>query len=159
MSVFIKYGDIKGQATLDEVKEWVDCDSLSWGVTRMIDTQVGRAANREVSLANVQEVVVTKDWDYASHQFAKAAAIGSEGEQLEIVVTRAADGGEAWLKITCAKTLVSSYHMSVGNEGKPVENITFNFTELTLENFERKDDGSTGGSEKPIFNVAAGTVG
>ncbi len=146
MSVFIKYGDIKGQATLESAEDMVDCDSLSWGVSRHISTEVGRAANREVSLAHVQEITVTKDWDYSSHHFAKASAIGNEGEDLEVIVTRASDGGENWLKMTCKNTLVSHYSMSVGNEGKPLETITFNFTEVTLENFESKLEGTTGGS-------------
>lgn len=160
MSLFIKYGSIEGEATLQEAEKWVDVDSMNFGVDRDINTTVGRAANREVSLANVHTITVTKDWDMSSHHFVKAAAIGNKGEDLEIIVTKASDAGaDVWLKIKCENTLVSAYTMNVSSDGKPYESITFDFTKCELTNSARAMEGDIKSNEVITLDKAKGTVG
>ena len=63
MAIYLKFGDVKGHVTTDGFKDWIECTSFHWGVSRHIGSAARHAHGREHSEPTLQEVTVTKHAD------------------------------------------------------------------------------------------------
>jgi type VI secretion system secreted protein Hcp len=129
MSIFVKYGTIKGDATHQEHKEWIAVDSLQWGVGRSISTSPGNTQDREASEPSISEVTVTKAMDGSSIYLFKEACTGNKGQDCLVHVVQTGAPGRTVLEYKLSDTLVSSYSASSGGDA-PTESVSFNFTKI-----------------------------
>lgn len=129
MSIFVKYGSIKGDATHQEHKEWVAVDSMQWGVGRSISTTPGNVQDREASEPSISEVTVTKVMDGSSIHLFKEACTGNKGQDCLIHIVQTGTPGRTVAEYKLYNTLVSSYSASSGGDS-PSESIGFNFTKM-----------------------------
>lgn len=132
MAIYLKYGKIKGDATHDAHKEWIEVHSLQWGVGRGISTPVGAAANREASEPSVSEVTISKTADAASTSLFQAACTGAQGEELEIHLVTTGSPGDTYMELKLANSLISGYSFSSGGDS-PSESVSFNFTKISYK--------------------------
>jgi type VI secretion system secreted protein Hcp len=143
MAIYLKYGDIEGDATHENHKKWFDIHSCQWGVGRAISTPVGSAANREASNPSLSEIVITKTLDKASAKLFEESLIG-EGKKAEIHFITTGNPGESYLELVLTNTLISGYSVSSGGD-RPTESLSLNFTQIELKSIPTKED-VTGGS-------------
>jgi len=68
MAIYMNYNGkkIKGNVTATGYEDWIELDSIQFGVGRGISMEVGNMANREATRPSLSEVVVTKMMDNAS---------------------------------------------------------------------------------------------
>src|SRR4051812_14071066 len=66
MPIYMKYGKIAGDVTAEGHDNWIELNSLDWGVSRAIKTDTGSAADRESTAPTVHEVSITKMMDVAT---------------------------------------------------------------------------------------------
>jgi type VI secretion system secreted protein Hcp len=126
----MKLGDIKGQVTESQHKEWIELHSLQYGVGRGIPTAVGAGTNREASLPSVSEIVCTKGFDNSSVELYKLALAGKAKEGvLHCVTVGGNEQTHTYLEIKLTDCLISGYSMSSGGD-KPSESISLNFTKI-----------------------------
>ena len=92
MGIYMKYGDLNGEATAEGYKDWIELTSLQWGVGRGISAGTGGASKRESSAPSVSEITVTKTMD-AFSPLALKEAIGGEGVKVLIDLTRTSGPG------------------------------------------------------------------
>ncbi len=76
MPIYMKYGNIKGAVTTDGFKDWIECQSFSWGVGRAIGTAARGAYSREHSEPSLSEISVTKLGDVSSPKLFLDAVAG-----------------------------------------------------------------------------------
>lgn len=153
MAIYMKYGDIKGDVTQSDHKEWLDIGSFQFGVGRAIMTPVGSTANRESSTASVSEVTVTKQMDASGPKFFLEACIGAKGKEVKFDFVQTGDPGATYLTITLSDALVSGYSVSSGGD-RPSESISINFTKVEVKYVGTKTDT---GAAPPIvvgYNLA-----
>ena len=121
MPAYLKLGDLKGNVTESKHEEWIELDSVQWGVGRSIHTPVGRAANREASVASMSEVVVTKIFDGSSLGAFKMAVGGTDTVKAQIDFVKVeGDKTDVYLTVKMENVLVSSYSASSGGQ-KPAD--------------------------------------
>lgn len=163
MGIYMKYGDIKGDATQDGFEHWINVTSFSWeAVTRDIKTHTGRGRNREQGQPHVKRIRVTKEVDHASGPLYKALVTVPKAEECIIAFVRTDEGGEKYLEYKLTDTLLQDLHIQ-GSAGAPkdraVETWVLDFTKIAIE-VKQLDEANV--SQAPFhfeYNLATGKGG
>lgn len=75
-NTYLKYADIKGEATAEQYKDFITLLSVDWSVGREISSYTGTAMDREASATRLYDLTITKLQDRASPDLFKEATIG-----------------------------------------------------------------------------------
>ena len=126
MPIYMKYGNIKGAVTTDGFKDWIECQSFSWGVGRAIGTAARGAYSREHSEPSLSEISVTKLGDVSSPKLFLDAVAGKLDNKVEIKFTTTTKGKvETYLTYKLENAGVSHYSMSSGGDTSSQSNDSF----------------------------------
>ena len=156
MAIFMKYGTLKGEATTEGTyNEWIELQSLQWGVGRGIATPgPGGASKREASAPSISEITVTKTMDAFSPLSLKEA-LGGKGSVVKIDITRTDNSGKhvAFQKYILSETMMSGYSVSSGGD-RPSESISLNFTKFDSEYVKIDDEFKPETTGHVIYDIA-----
>lgn len=155
MAIFLKYGDIKGETTQLTHKDWIEVNSLQWGVGRGISSGVGGGSKREASAPSVSEMTVTKTFDIASPLLLKEA-IGGKAVKVQLELTQTDNNGKhvSYQKYVLENTLISGYSVSSGGD-RPSESLSLNFTKVDSEYLNIDDKFATKTTGHVVYDIAA----
>ena len=132
-AAFMKLGDIKGEATDNEHKDWIIIESMSSPIYRSIPDGA-KDAQRSRGDTTLGDVVVVRELDKSSTKLAESTANGFFYADAEIHFTRSSDDGreQAYLKYELKNVLVTSYsfHGNAAGDPLPTEEITLGYTEV-----------------------------
>jgi type VI secretion system secreted protein Hcp len=156
MAIFMKYGTLAGEVSTDGTyKDWIELQSLQWGVGRGISTPgPGGASKREASAPSISEITVTKTMD-AFSPLALKEALGGKGSVVKIDVTRTDNSGKhvAFQKYILSETMMSGYSISSGGD-RPSESISLNFTKFDSEYVKIDDEFNPVTTGHVIYDIA-----
>lgn len=139
MAIYMQIEGIKGNVEADGHADWIECNSLQWGVGRAISSKVGTAKDREASAPSISEVVVTKEMDKATPYLFTEACVG-KGKKTQIhLVKTDADKLESYMEYILSDTMISGYSVSSGGD-RPTESISISFTKIEMKYVPWKDD-------------------
>jgi type VI secretion system secreted protein Hcp len=135
VDMFLKLDGIKGESQDVKHKDEIDLLSWSWGIN-----------NPARGPARVSDVVVVKHIDVASPSLFDAVCSGDALAQGQIVVRKAGDKGEDFIKITMEEVFISSVTPASGaGDALPMEQATLSFQKVVFEYRRQRDDGSLEG--------------
>lgn len=146
MAIYMKYGNIKGKVTTEGFADYMELNSLQWGVGRGISSPTSADQDRESSEPSISEVTVTKLQDAVSGDILKESLGGDGKAKATIAFTRTKKGGggaEKYLEIVLDNVIISGYSMSSGGD-RPSESISLNFVSIENHFIPMKDDGESG---------------
>jgi len=153
MGIYLKYGDAQGDVTETNHKNWVELLDAQWSMSRTIRSAVGIGKNRESTSAYVSELTLTKYIDDSSHTLASYAFVG-QAKQAQVDFTRVNDGGETLFRSIILKDAITSSLVNSGHgKDRPVETLTLNFTEITIEDYGQDSSGSKTGPNRLIYDL------
>ena len=154
MAIFLKYGDLKGEATASTHKDWIEIQSVQWGVGRGISSGVGGASKREASAPSVSEITVTKTFDASSPLLLKEA-LGGKAVVVKMDLTQTDNKGShvAYQKYVLTNCLVSGYSISSGGD-RPSESLSLNFTKIDSEYLKVDDKFASTTTGHVIYDIA-----
>jgi type VI secretion system secreted protein Hcp len=139
--IFIKFpNDIKGETSQAGHVDEVPVNSVQWGVNRQVELSAG---SRQTGRATFSDVVITKEFDSASNDLAKACFTAAALD--EIVITFRKDAGDEsldYLSYTLSDCLISSYSVSSGGSGRPMESMTIAYIKLKSTYKKQANDHS-----------------
>jgi len=141
-AAFLKLGDIKGEATDAEHKEWIEVLSVSQSISQPAAT-TGATRRRG---AAVMDFSIIKPLDQATPSINDAVARGRAFPQ---VVYEMVEGGVRY-KVTLENARIISAAQNAASGDVPTEEVSFNFTKITWEYKTRK------GTVSRSFNAAGG---
>lgn len=158
MAIYMQIeGDFKGNVTAAGHEEWIELDSLQFGVGRGITMSVGKSKDREASEPSVSEVVVSKPMDACSPKIFREACVG-KAKKVDIHLLRTTEGNfETYMEYVLHNTLISGYSVSSGGD-RPMESITFNFTKIEMKYVMWGDDHAKGGNVPASYDLALGNA-
>lgn len=154
MAIYMKYAAINGDVTTTGFTQYIELNSLQWGVGRGVSMQSGSGEGRESSLPSLSEVTVTKDYDVASPDLLKEALKG-EAKDVDIAFTRTNKSGtgvDKYLEIKMKDVIMSGLSMSSGGD-KPSESLSLNYSSISFVSIPMKDDGSPGTQSVVNFDL------
>ena len=154
MAIFLKYGSINGETTQVSHKDWIEIQSMQFGVGRGISSGVGGGSKREATAPTVSEITLTKTMDIASNLLLKEA-LGGKAVDVKIELTQTDNSGKhvAFLKYILTNTLISSYSISSGGD-RPSESLSLNFTKVDSEYLNIDDKFASKPTGHVIFDIA-----
>jgi type VI secretion system secreted protein Hcp len=132
MPIYLQIDGIQGDATQQNHTQWTDIKTMTWGVSRSMNTLAGATANREGSEPSVGEVTLTKTSDSSSVKLFQQATSGSSGVSAKIHLVTSGNPGDTYLEYTLSNTLISSYSMAAAAD-RPEETVVLNFTKVEMK--------------------------
>ncbi|MBA8903014.1 MULTISPECIES: type VI secretion system tube protein Hcp [unclassified Phyllobacterium] len=132
MPIYLQIDGIKGDATQETHKQWMDIEAIHFNVGRRMSTSAGSAANREASEPTISEVVLTKVSDSSSTKLFQEAVSGSAGKLATIHLVTTGNPGQTYIEYKLTNTLIANYSID-SNGDRPVETVRLNFTKLEVK--------------------------
>jgi type VI secretion system secreted protein Hcp len=132
MPAFLKLGDIKGQATDADHKDWIIIQSLSSPIYRSIPANA-RDQQRTQGSTTLGDIAVVRELDKSSTKLAEACANGTFFPEVEIhLCATLGNKQEPYLVYKLKNVIVSSYSFHGNASGSPLpsEEATLGFTEI-----------------------------
>ena len=156
VDMFIKIGDLKGEAQDKVHKDEIDVLAWSWGVSQSGTMHTGGGGGGGKCM--VQDLSFTKWVDKSSAALLQACSQGSQMGNALLTVRKA--GGKnplEYIKIEMIDVICTSISTGgSGGEDKLTENVTLNFAGFKFAYQPQKPDGSKDGGEmKWDFDIAA----
>ncbi len=149
VDMFMKIGDIKGEAQDTAHKDEIDVLAWSWGVSQSGTMHAGGGGGG--GKANFQDLSFSKWIDKSSPNLLGFCASGEQFKEAKLTVRKA--GGKnplEYLIITMKNCIVTSISTGgSGGEDRLTENVTLNFSEVKIEYQPQKPDGSKDGGAIP----------
>lgn len=129
-SAYMQIKGIEGTATDDQHQKWIEIQSYSWGVS-----QSASVAQSTAGRASLQDISVVKEMDGSSAKIAEECAKGTHFDEVKLDVCRATGEGKqtTFMQYILNDVVVSSYSVSGGGDGYPMESVTLNYGKIKWE--------------------------
>jgi len=147
VDMFIKIGDIKGEAHDEKHKDEIDVLAWSWGVIQHGYAHLGGGAG--AGKANFQDLSFTKHVDKSTPVLLQSCADGTHHSKATLVVRKA--GGKEqieYIVMTFEEVFVTGITTGgSGHEDRLTENVTLNFAQVKFDYQPQKKDGAKDGGQ------------
>lgn len=122
--------EIKGQSHVDGHTDWIEVDSMHWGVGRAVTFNGGK---RDVNSPSVSEVTFSRASDIASPElFFQSCGGPGSGKCLIHVLQVVENRPQVYLTIELEGALISNYSISSGGD-RPSDSFSVNFTKISFQ--------------------------
>ena len=153
VDMFIKIGDLNGEAKgAGHVKE-IDVLAWSWGLSLSGTMHTGGGGG--AGKVNVQDLNFTKYFDAASPDLMLACCNGKHYDKAVLTIQKAGEKVLPYIKITLTNLLISSISTGgSGGEDRLTENVSLNFEKVKVEYDTQTEKGAKGDHFEMGWNVA-----
>ena|SRR5271165_794927 len=156
VDMFIKIDTVDGEAHDSKHKKEIDVLSWSWGMSNNGSAHVGAGAGS--GKVHVQDLTFTKWVDTATPQLALACCSGKHFKDAVLVVRKAGNKPVEYIKIKMDVVLISAISTGgSGAEDRLTENVTLNFSKVSLDYVPQDDKGAPGTAVPMTWDIAANT--
>lgn len=157
MPIYMKYAALKGDVTADGHKDWIELNSMQWGVGRGISSPTGASADRESSAPSISEITVTKAQDVSTIALLNEAYQG-EGVDVTIDLCKTDKGKlETYLSYILTNCMISGYSVSSGGD-RPSESLSLNFTKIEVKSDQMAPDNSGATNAAVTYDLSTAKV-
>ena len=132
MPAYMKLGDIKGEATDQDHKDWIIIESMSSPIFRSVPPGA-KDQQRTKGETSLGDIVVSRQLDKSSTKLQETCAIGTFAKEVEIhFCTTVKNKQEPYLTYKLKDVIISSYSFHGNSSGDPLptEQITLGYTEV-----------------------------
>lgn len=159
MPAFLKLGDIKGQATDADHKDWIILQSLSGAIYRSIPENA-RDQQRTQGSTVLGDVVIVRELDISSTKLQEACANGTFFSEVQIdLCSTIGNKQEPYLQYKLKNVIVTSYsfHGTASGDPLPTEEVTLGYSEVEWNYIVlNPETGKKGGNVPGKYNPAKG---
>ncbi|PVZ09736.1 MULTISPECIES: type VI secretion system tube protein Hcp [unclassified Pseudomonas] len=145
VDMFIKIGDVKGEAQDKVHSGEIDVINWAWGMSQSGNMHMGSGGG--AGKVNIQDLHFTKYMDKSTPNLMMACSSGKHYPEAKLTIRKA--GGEAqveYMVITLKEVLVSSVSTGGSNhDDRLTENVTLNFAQVKVDYQPQKSDGTKDG--------------
>ena len=153
VDMFMKIGDLKGEARDSKHKETIDVLAWSWGMSNSGSAHVGGGAG--AGKVNVQDLSFTKYIDKSSPDLMLACCNGKHYPEALLTVRKAGEKPLEYLKVTMTEVMITSVSTGgSGGEDRLTENVTLNFAQVKVNYKEQTPTGGVGDKPEMGWNIA-----
>jgi type VI secretion system secreted protein Hcp len=153
VDMFLKLGDIKGEAKDSKHKDEIDILAWSWGASNSGTTHMGGGGG--AGKANIQDLSVTKWVDLSSNIILQSVVQGKHITDATLTVRKAGENPLEYIIINLHEIMVTSVSTGgSGGEDRLTENVTLNFAKFKYQYTEQTADGKAGTQGKYAWDIA-----
>lgn len=133
-TIYMKYGNIKGDATEAKHKEWLNINSINFSMNRNVTTRAGQVSNRDKGTVNMNDLVVTKSVDKSTPELLGKACAGASSDKCTIDLLQVEDKtAKVYMQYVLEDCIITSYSIDSVSAMEPTEVFTINFSKLSVE--------------------------
>lgn len=156
VDMFMKIDTLEGEAQDAKHKKEIDVLHWSWGMSNSGSAHNGSGAG--AGKVRVQDLTFTKWVDKATPKLALVCCSGKHFKDATLVVRKAGDKPVEYLKIKMDTVLISSISTGAsGGEDRLTENITLNFSKVSMDYVPQDDKGSAGTAIPMAWDISSNT--
>lgn len=135
MAIYMKIDGIDGNVSTKGYEKWIELDSVSHDITRSINTQPGKVADRETTRPMIGEILITKKMDQtAPHLFTEACVGKAQSKPVQIHFVQTGEDISPFMEYSLQNVLISQYSVNHDKMGKdPVEAVKLNFDKIEVK--------------------------
>jgi type VI secretion system secreted protein Hcp len=153
VDMFMKIDTVDGEAQDSKHKKEIDVLAWSWGMSNSGSAHTGGGSGS--GKVNVQDLSFTKWVDCASPKLLLACASGKHFKDATLVVRKAGDKPVEYLKVKLDGVFVASVSTGgSGGEDRLTENVTLNFSKVSVDYVPQDDKGAAGTAIPMTWNIA-----
>jgi type VI secretion system secreted protein Hcp len=153
MSIFLQFGSLLGDVEDAGHTNWIDVAAVSWSLSRPVTNPAGSSSGRVLSSPQLSELTITKDEDVATIPLIQAALEGSPvAAQIDFCTTGTGQQ-EVYYSISMSNAIITNLSQA-GSNGRPVETVTFNFTQISFSGTQMDADGSAASPASYGWNIS-----
>ncbi len=141
MSIFLKFGGVLGDAQDTGHANWIDITAVNWNLSRPVSNPAGSRAGRVLAAPQLSELTITKAQDVATIPLIQAALEGSPVRAQIDFCTTGTTQQEIYYSIVMKNAIITGFGQAA-SDGRPLESITFNFTQIAFTGTQMDADGT-----------------
>ena len=154
VDMFIKIDTVDGESKDAKHKKEIDVLAWSWGLSNSGSAHTGGGAG--AGKVNVQDLSLTKWVDSASPKLMLAACNGKHFANALLTIRKAGEKPVEYLKIKLEEVLITSISTGgSGGEDRLTENVTLNFSKVSVDYVPQDDKGAAGTAIPMSWDIAA----
>lgn len=153
VDMFIKIGDLKGEAQDQKHKGEIDVLSWSWSANNHGSAHLGGGAGS--GKVHVQDLSFTKYMDRASPSLLLACCNGKHFPHACLTIRKAGEKPLEYCKIKLTQVLITSVsHGGSGSNDRLAEEVSLNFSKVEFEYTPQEDSGRPGTAIPMSWDIA-----
>jgi type VI secretion system secreted protein Hcp len=130
-----------GGATAKGFEKFIELDTFDLGVSRKIDTKIGKVTDRDFGVPNIMDFIISKQLDKSSPYLFEASLAGTTLGEIKLSACGASGSANKYLEYTFSDVMLSHYSIS-GTENQhqddlPYEILHLNFTKVEMKYIPR----------------------
>jgi type VI secretion system secreted protein Hcp len=160
MSVYMKIDGLDGNVTAKGLEKTIEVISANFSVKRNMTSKPGAVMDREGTKPALSEFTVTKEVDSTSPKLFGNATVGTVIPSVTISFVNTGKDLSEYHSIIMKNVLVSGYelvhdaaHSVDVNNTKPMERISFNYTNIEVKNTPHSKDHKAGSPVAVGYNL------
>lgn len=158
VDMFIKIGDIKGEAQDKKHADEIDVLAWSWGAAQSGTTHLGAGSGS--GKVAVQDLTITKYVDKSTPNLLDRLFTGKHIDSALLSIRKAGGEQQDFLKIKMTNVIVTS--LSTGGSGADdrfTETIVLNFGKVSVDYCTQKKDGTLDAAINFAYDISTNTKG
>lgn len=155
---FVNFGDIKGECTDKNHKDWVMILGFNHGVVQPVSVTQKTAGGRSAEAVQHSDFVITKLVDAASPKLLEAACKGTHIPEVTIECWRSGGDPLKYWEVKLKEVLISSVNTSGGGDGFPSESVSLAYGSIEWTYTKQKPDGKAGGNIAAKWSLSQGAA-
>jgi type VI secretion system secreted protein Hcp len=160
-NAFANFGDIKGESTDKDHKDWVMVTKYEHEITQPASITQKTAGGRTAEAVEFNEIKLYKLVDAASPKLYEACCKGTHIAEVTLELWRSGGDPLKYFEIKLKEVLISSVKQLGDPKGEnqfPSEVVGLTFGAIEWTYTKQKPDGTAGGNVAAKWNVAQGAA-
>jgi type VI secretion system secreted protein Hcp len=160
IDVYLQIDGIKGESQDDKHKDWIECESVSWGLHQPRSATSSTGGGHTAERVEIEEITFSKLADLSSPTLMQTCAMGKTIPKAKFEFMRADGNGVPikYFEIELENVLVGA--ITPGLEAGSIlgEHVSLKFSKVKWRYTQQKISGGGGGSTVGGWDLAANKV-
>lgn len=150
---YLKIDTIDGESTKKDVEKHIELLSWSWGETN--SGSMAHGGGGGTGRVSMQDFTFSMTMCAATPKLMLACATGQHIASALLTCREAGGSQQVYFTVKFEELIISSYQIggSQGDDGKPVDHCSFNYTKVHWEYKTQKPDGTVGTPVKAGYDL------
>lgn len=160
IDVYLQLDGIKGESMDDKHKDWIECQSVHWGINQPRSATASTAGGHTAERAELKEVTFSKVADLASPLLMQSCAMGKTIPKAKFEFMRADGQGQPikYFEIELDNVLIGSINPGIEPGTILDEHVSLKFSKIKWRYTQQKVSGGTGGSTIGGWDLATNRI-
>jgi len=160
IDVYLQIDGIKGESSDGAHKDWIECQSVSWGVSQPKSATASTGGGHTAERCEHTELTIAKLADLATPLLLQNCSSGKTIPKAKLEFMRADGQGERikYFEIELENVLIGAVSPWVGEGDILTENVGIKFSKVKWKYIQQKVGGGAGGNTSGGWDLATNKV-